>query len=397
MAFDAVEYIEQKLRAYDSTIDISEGSAVRDLLVNPLSSLLQAFNETHQIFENRLSVTDLNALSETALDDIASNMGITRAAGSKATGYVRIYFKTPQSITIRRNTELRTSDGRKYYSVNEHQVTRSQMLANSERYPLYHTGNILVKALNEGISYELGPQEITTAVNLDFSYELVTNPNAFTGASNKDTNAELYEKLVNAVHAGGLINSKAIKNTLTTNFASLKDVYVVGAGHNLMLRDVAQDTTRPDVTIYTEVDYNGKILNQNSAPYKISQAYYGLFTDENLSNSSYLPSEFPIPDQFSREYSQEQYSQIFAEDAFVTTLTPSQVLVYETFGASGYDSSWTTSDENMGLGVLTYSGEIAIVNNAIYLGNNPSRPGAFISYNLLTKVSGLLDQIQNLA
>jgi hypothetical protein len=397
MSFDPVEYIIQQLQEYDSSIDTSPGSAIRDLLVNPLSSMLASFNETHQIFENRLSLANVSGLSEAALDDIAANYLVSRVSGSKAIGYARVYFKEPQNLVIPRYTEFRTAGGLKFFSVAEHTVTATQMLGNADKYPLYHTGSIQLRASEEGASYEVGPLEIVTILNLDATFDSVSNANAFTGGANKDSNTELFQKLIDSANNGSLASTKGIETTLIENFATINNIYIAGASHALMFRDIAQDTTRPDVATYYEADFRGKLLGQDASPYIESKAYYSLLIDEDLTNSGFLSTEFPVPGAFSREFSQEDYSQIFQEDASVTDITPSKVLAYETFEASGYDSSWTLSDERMGLGILVYSGEITIIDSEIHLGNRPSHPGTFLPYQTLVQISGMLDQIVNLA
>ncbi len=393
MAFDPVSYIVQTLREYDSSIDVGPGSVVRDFLINPLSSLLESYYKTHRIFEKRLSLLDINALSESAMDDIASNFLVSRAEGSHATGYVRIYFKDAQNILIPKYTVFKTSTGKEYYSQQEHSITRSQMLSNLERYPLYSTGDILVIAAKPGKTYELGPQEIVSATNIGSTYELVTNTSAFSGASERDTNLELYNKILDSAYNLSVASVKGISKRLIETFGTITDVYVAGAGHALMSRDLIVDTARPDVASYTEIDFNGKILGQNITPYNPSRAYYALIVDQNLGNSGLLPSEIGAPNTFTREFSQAEYSKLFKADAAITAITPSRVLVYETFEASGYDSNWIASDERMGVGVLLYSGEVALVNTAIYLGNDSNRAGNFLAFETMVQISGYLDEM----
>lgn len=397
MAFDAVNYIVQKLKEYDSTIDVNPGSVVRDFLINPMSSLLESYVKAHTTFENRLSLLSFDTLSEEALDDIASNFLVSRSQGSQATGYVRIYFRDAQDIVIPANTEFRSKDGRTYYSTKEITVSRSQMQGNIERYPLYSTGDILVRSLLKGLSYELGPGQITSVTNLGKTYAYVTNLVAFTGASDRDTNTQLLEKILVSAYSSTVASVAGISKTLKENFSNITDTYVVGAGHTLMQRDTIQNTSRSDVTSFTYTDFNGKIKGYNTAPYNLNRAYYGLLVDPNLNNSGFLNSEFISPTSFTREYSQNDYSKLFAADSAITAITPSQVLVYETFEASGYDSNWTTSDEYMGVGTLLYSGEIRLLNNAIYMGNDPDRAGVFLPYQTILLISGYLDEMATLA
>jgi len=396
MAFDPVEYLVQKLKEYDASIDTSPGSAVRDLLISPLSSMLASFNETHQILENRLSLNDISSLSEAALDDIAANYLVSRTSGSKAGGTVRIYFKSPQNIIIPKYTEFRSTGGLKFYSESEHSVTAKQMLANTDRYPLYHTGDIQIRAAEAGEKYEVGPFEIKTVVGLKSAYDSVSNGSNFTGGANKDDNTTLYEKLKNSVYSKAAVSNKSITGTLKEHFSTIKDVYIVGADNSLMVRDLVLDYESVGVADYKESDFLGKIAGQHSAPYVMSKAYYGVFIDTNLTNSGYISSEFPRPEDFSREFSQDSYSKIYREDANITSLSPSEVLVYENFDASGYDNSWTLSDERMGLGILAYSGEISVIDGAIKLGNHTPRPGLFLPYQTLVHISGMLEEAINL-
>jgi len=400
MALDIKSYLEQKLREYDPTIYVGPGSAIQDLLISPLTSILKPFYDVHKVFENRLSLADLNNLSEPAMDDIASNFGVTRIAGTNPTGYVRIYSRTPVNSIIPRNTEFSTRAGLKFYSVYEHSISTTQMLANSERYPLYHTGNILVRAAGPGKEYEIAPGAITSVYGLSFSYDSVSNPNAFTGGQARETNAELYQKIIDSIYKNSITSPKGVETLIKSNFGSVSDVLVIGAGNTLMQRDLVQDLNQPDVVSYYETDFRGKLLGQNISPYPRHRAYYGLFLDYVTTNSGYLPSEFPEPYMFNREFSQEDYSYIYEEDASITSIVPSKVLLFENFTASGYADAWVKSDEYLGSGIIFGPGEIETKNGKLYMGNDPERPNSptmvLITEGVQLLISGMLDQLEEL-
>jgi hypothetical protein len=399
MAFDPVEYIKTRLREYDPTLDLSGGSALFDLLVAPQSSILGPFNDTHIKFGYKLSLSDLNSLSDTDLENIASNFLISKTSGSKATGYVRIYFRDARRITIAAGTEFQTSQGLKFFSVNEHSVTQSQMLGNAERYPYYHTGDILVQAEKPGLEYQVGPESINTVKYLGVTYSFVTNINSMTGGADADTKESLYDKIVKSAYGSSLNSKQGIKTLLTTTFSNIDDVLVIGSDSALMLRDIVQDTTNPNYVDYAETDFRGKTFGQNFAPYVINRAYYGTFVDESLNNSGILPSEYPPPDGFSREFNQNEYSQIYYDDALITAISPATVLVSEDFNSSGYAGNWVFSDEYLGYGHVLGSGEISVALGKLFLGPAPNflmLPG-YLPVTILPQISGLLVQIEELA
>jgi len=104
---------------------------------------------------------------------------------------------------------------------------------------------------------------------------------------------------------------------------------------------------------------------------------------------------------FNREFSQDDYSYIYNEDAAITSIVPSEALLFEDFNASGYASSWIKSDEYLGSGITFGPGEIEVKNGKLYLGNAPARPNSprvfLIPESTLILISGLLDQLEDLS
>jgi hypothetical protein len=393
MSFDPTEYIIQKLREYDPNLDTSPGTGIRDLLVNPFKSMLTTFYDSHQFVEQTLGLTSLSGISDATMENIASSFLVNRNYGTKAMGYVRIYFRDPRTITIPAGTEFLTTAGLKFYSTKSVTITATQMLANAERYPYYHTGDILVEAAEQGIKYQIGPEEIRSISNLGMTYNLVTNIASFTGAAERTTNADLYQKILDSAYNNALNSNKGIEKLLYNTFGSLENILVVGAGNPLMERDVIVDTTQPSYVDFYESDFRGKIFGQNFAPYVQSRAYYGSFIDIDSTNSGFITSEFPTPIDFSREFSQTQYSQIYYDDATITNITPSQVLLSEDFSSSGYAGSWVLSDEYVGYNNLVWSGEVRPVNGGLRFNDDPPTTYALIPEGVLALISGYLNAI----
>ena len=73
MAINVKNYIIESIKTQDPEIDVREGSAIHDLLINPLSSILQSYQEDHSSILERQTVKDIEKLSEDELDAVAAN------------------------------------------------------------------------------------------------------------------------------------------------------------------------------------------------------------------------------------------------------------------------------------------------------------------------------------
>ena len=77
MAINIVNYIRERIKSIDSSIDTRPGSVVSDLLINPITSILSSYGETQDVILRNQTLEDLSSISESEMDTIVTNFLIT--------------------------------------------------------------------------------------------------------------------------------------------------------------------------------------------------------------------------------------------------------------------------------------------------------------------------------
>jgi uncharacterized phage protein gp47/JayE len=289
MAIDIKNYIIEKVRILDPTIDTRPGSVFRDFFINPLVPIIEQYEAEHNAVLNTYNVTDLSILEESQLDATAANFLLERITGSKATGYVKMYFSAPRSINLGQGTVLTSASGRQFEVVSDFSVTKLQMELNTGDYPNYDSGLIPVIAKIAGSEYQEEPNTTFTLASSAITPIKIVNTAVFIGGTDKETNTAFYARIKNEIANLSLASSAAIetqiKNLVTTAIA----VEVVGAGHFRMIRDLT--TSIANVTSFSSEDYFLVHSGMHSGYDKPHVAYTGAFQDINETEAI----DFPTP------------------------------------------------------------------------------------------------------
>ena len=384
MAKDIRAYIIQKIKEYDPTIDTRDQSAIIDLLVNPLATILGPYDSSHEDTLTQLSLKNPDILNEDEMDLIAANFLVDRVKGSKTQGQVKVYFSAPQDFSIPARTRLETDDGLRFFTINPYSITSTQMLANIQRFPLYSTDAIAVQAENEGDKYNVAAGAVTKIFGTNSSLAYVTNPVGFSSGVAKETNQELYDRLVSSIINETIASPDGIAKLLHRYFPAVMDIRVIGMTDDEMIRDLAYNTSISGLLDwngweYYESDFFGCISGYHEYPYNKSVAYEGLFVDDP-GTEGYTSEDMPTPfytggqNEFTKEFTQDQYSMIFRKDDQLYMEVSSEVVLQESFGPLPTDNEfytyWTRSDANYGLNRLVTSYELTYDENqnAVRLG-----------------------------
>lgn len=330
---DSKEFIKKKIQEYDNTIDVEDGTATGDLIINPLSSILQPFMEFEKRMERDLSLQDVEKMSQESLDEIASNFLVDRSAGKKASGDIRFFYNTPRTVTIPAGTRVSTNNGTQYETTSTVTITQSQMLLNNDSYPLYHTGDIAIEAIEVGEKYE---QLANTVTNLDSILDpepvSIRNPQALSGGVDGETNTALKTKIQSAAHSKSLSGKNSILRVLRENFSTIDSIEIIGMQDAEMLRDITYSgLTSENIE---KVDFQYKVSGLFSPPYNESIAYIGKFEDTDASTDISLPDV----DDFSNELTNEMYKGIYKETDPLSAEYKTDRLLEEHFENSSYDA-----------------------------------------------------------
>ena len=398
MSQDHVTYIVNKIKESFPNVDVRPGSATYDLLVAPLSKILEPFEEEQSKLLAAFSMKHPSNISEDDMDLLAANFLVGRSAGSKATGHVRIYFLSPVSVTVPKGTVFSTSDGLEYTSDFDYSISKQSMLLNNERYPLYATGDIKVTAEAEGPTYSISSNKITGTKFTTYNPALVTNVAAFSTGAEKETNAQLKTKIQEQFYNQSLASPKGAGGTLKKHHKGIQDVKVIGAGAPEMIRDIVYILSGLSITPAENVDFYGAVSGLHTSPYNPSTAKWGAF-EYNPSGIG-APATLPTPAQFTKEFTNPEYRNIWKNDKSATTHRRYHVILDEPFSTVINEGDWRKSEATIGINKAPPE-LISIVDGSlrIGLGSGSARvpSGAVpVSVDFLNGISELLNSLDSI-
>jgi len=368
MAKNVIAYIKQKLKDYDPMIDTRNTAALVDLMVNPLSTILEPYDTEHTALQNQLSISDPTSLSEAEMDQIVANFLIQRDQGDKSRGYIKIYFYRAQDFTLSAGSQVETSAGLKFYTLSNYTISNTQMLANNQRYPLYSTDNILIEAESAGLQYDISPGAISKIYGVTAEFAYVTNNTGFSGGATKENNTAVYTRLLSSVTNETIASPDGITKLIKRNFPSVNTVVVKGMIDDEMARDLSFNATVSGLlnwnsSQYYESDLDGCVSGYHEYPYNQSQAYFGLFQDD-AATSGYAPTDLPLATEFTTEFLQNMYANNYRKYDVLYSEVKADIILNQTFNAapakSVFPADWSRSDAALGLNNMISNNEIAI-------------------------------------
>ena len=371
---DVIKKIEQALREYDSTIKFSGSSALTDLMINPLASIISPYQRDVNKLTREQSLIDPESISELEMDRYAANHYISRNAGARATGYIRIYFRSPRTLYLAPGTYFETNDGKRFNLNAAYSITESQMATNVTDYPNVATGLIPVTAANYGVENEAGPNTVTKVVGLNSDYAYVKNPVAITGGTSRETNTQLKSRIESAIINKSISSDRGIQSVLMTNFTTITDVVVKGAGDDEMARDLVYVTPSGEQlsnlpSNFYRSDFFGALSGLQSAPANMSRGYWGTFYVEVPAGDTITVDEIPDSSNFTHEWTTSEYTSLYKiNDSRHQTITTDHIL-QETFAEGEADNdTWVMSDGSTIDSALIDLQEIGVESGFIRLG-----------------------------
>lgn len=247
MALEVTDFIVERLLEYDSTFDTGGGIVTTELMVKPLSVVLQPLrDEIDEVKQNQSILTvleedDPDSFDEDVVDALASNVFIERSEGSKATGTVRVRYFSPQAVDI--GTGLAAfldSSGKRYLNTNPVSITAAEMSLNVDG-SLYYF-DVAVEAEEEGTDGNIDIGGIQEFENEPENVANVTNLSAFSNGVSKETNTELIDRIEVAVTVRALVTGRGIVTTMQDNFPTILEIKPIGFGDPEMQRDIVYNT-----------------------------------------------------------------------------------------------------------------------------------------------------------
>jgi len=260
MAFElpAEEFIVEKLRENFPDIDIRSGTAFRDMLISPISFILQPYRDQVNIMKRNLSLQNYSLMDDQEMEMLVNNVFVDRREGSNSTGSIRIYTDEPQDFEITTDVVFSTREGLVFRPSEDYYISAEEIELNNDGVLYYY--DLECNAESPGTAYNVEPNTVIYSSNLPAGIIRITNPAAFASGVDADTNEELYSRAKYAISVRDLVSKKSIMSTLLADINTIVEIFVIGFGDAEMNRDLAEFTiaTADVVTerITGEIDQN---------------------------------------------------------------------------------------------------------------------------------------------
>lgn len=237
---DIAEFLKTRLRQEYPSVSAEDGDAIVDLLINPLSLLLEALKREVALVKLGQSVNNATSMREADADALAANFFVTRRSGNYAYGIVRVYYANPMQVYIPSTVQFSTSSGLNFRPSSAQTFPAATLLL--QRSGSYYYVDVSVVAEAPGQSYNIPAGTLTSVTNLT-GYIKFTNLFAFSGGTPRETNLELLSRVRTSLTERSLNTRRGIITRIQTQFPTVRAVEVVGYGDPEMQRDVVTGTS----------------------------------------------------------------------------------------------------------------------------------------------------------
>lgn len=367
---DLRELLIKQINEVNPDVDMSVGSNFRDIVVNPLSFILESYQRDHKKVLNNLSLKDPSLLSEGDLDSIGANFLVNRKEGSYHTGAIKLFFSEPVALNIPKNTRFISLDtGSEYETISYYTGTRIGMSTTND-FGQYSTGPLQVRSVERNKSAALNKGSLLENKNsFKPTPERIEVVEDITGGTQREDNESFLVRIRSAVKTSSLASSEVIKENIKGIDSTIEEVEVVGAGSPFMRRDLVDYEKLSGRTVesfeYVTKDQDLSIY------YKAHKAYTDNFQITTFSGESPDVTWPNSPDSWENEFTNEQYKGISKlDDLLKASQDQYNILTVPSWNVD-YLNDFILSDGNRLDNNLVWTDEIRTTGGSLILGKTP--------------------------
>ena len=304
------EYLTEQL---GTDVDLSAGSALRDLTINALSLITAYFRGEATLIRSRQSLRRVSALPEgadrdEAVQDILANLLISPKTGRQSRGIAVLHFSrstdvlVPTTAVFNRTATLAykpdLSEDRVYTAVEMRAVRDANGVVTTR------TLSVPVIAMETGEGYDIDPGVFVNFSRINPYLTRIENTRKFTGGKSDETTAELLERAPTALTLRDLVTDRAIQTVVEDTFTSVDQVVVVGFGDSEMQRDrisTLSNTLNIHVGGHVDVYLKGEIIESQlyeaavGDPFTDPRTAVTVFRDAAVSDFTVIAGNVILP------------------------------------------------------------------------------------------------------
>lgn len=247
-------FIRSVVRQSNPDLAITEVDELTDLLIDPMRVIIEPLVREIKLVKLRSSIQNLESLNDDEVDALFANFFEARQAGSYATGVVRAYFASPQTVSIS-VVNAAFSNGLRFRPTRPQQITADQMTLNISGSEYYFDINYTAELRGDEYNVEAGT--ITSISGLSGASR-VTNPRRFRNGTARETSVEFAGRTQrNASGDRTLVVERGIQSVLKDAFPGIRRLFSIGYRDAEMQRDVIRGGSLGPIP---EVDGSGEFF-----------------------------------------------------------------------------------------------------------------------------------------
>jgi len=232
---DAATFIIERLGQEFPDLASSDGDAVTDLLTRPALLLWDPIIREIQRVKNMLSFRDPSILTTDEAEALGANIFAERDRGNYARGRGRIYFAQPQPCSVTSANFFTSRGGLHFFPIDVQSIKAEEMILNGEGDLYYFDVNVIANATGEASN--IGPSELVTVANVAAAVR-VTNKVRFRFGLSEEDAQTFAGRVHQSLTERSLVTSRGIASRLTESFPEITRLNVVGFNDPEMQRDV---------------------------------------------------------------------------------------------------------------------------------------------------------------
>lgn len=233
---EAELFAKQLIEAEFPDLDLREGTGIRDVTLRPSAFILALCKKGLDYFFSQRTVGNVDDTTDsTIVDDLMSNLFLTRNTGNYAMINARLYFARQKTVSLSSSTSFSTDGSLLFYPPVSVSYPDSAMQFDSFSNEWFL--DVELVAAEKGASYNISSGSLLYFNNFD-PYFLRADINYLSEKSTgSETNLEFISRASTAVSTRNLINQPSILSNVQQNFNYMSRLSVVGAGDVEMHRD----------------------------------------------------------------------------------------------------------------------------------------------------------------
>ncbi len=210
----------------------SAGSFIKDILVRPLTLLLEPLQREIEFLKTQQSFATPDQLNRDEVDALLSNLFSTRKFGDLARGDVRIYYAAPQPVSMDASILFYTAAGLQFIPQEPSSFIEGDFTKSGDLFYI----DVPVQSVVAHIGANVAKDSIKFVDGLP-NVAKVTNLYSFSGGDTEENNDEFIRRAENSLSERSLNTKRGISTTLFDQFSQLKSLEVVGYKDPDMQRD----------------------------------------------------------------------------------------------------------------------------------------------------------------